>query len=183
MSWAVTYRTGCIRMGVPGLQFLPRLRGMRCPDPTNFGSRQCHVYWGFLESELSPPLLLAALLVQPYGGVTVSCVTQRGGQGALMVNGMIRHALGYHCCLRKAPDCRQAQEGKRQEELLARPPKLQNKSSRAFSPADTHLLSSGERGKFYRVSSFQEALVLLVFGGSPGKIPLESWKLLWQDSC
>lgn len=73
----------------------------------------------------------------------------------------------------RAP-CRQAQGGEHQEEPLPRPPKLRNKSSRAFSPADTHLLSSGEGGEFYRVSSFQEASVLLVFGGNPGKIPLES---------
>lgn len=92
-----------------------------------------------------------------------------------MTSGRVRQDWASHCCLRKEPDCRQAQEGKSQEELLARPPKLRNKSSCAFSPAaDTHLLSSGERGKFYRASSFQEALVLLVFGGNPGKIPLES---------
>lgn len=72
------------------------------------------------------------------------------------------------------PSCRQAQEGQSQEELLARPPKLRSQSSCAFSAADTHLLSSGEWGKFYRVSLFQEALVLLVFGGNPGKILLES---------
>lgn len=117
------------------------------------------------------------------GRVAVSYVTSKGDQGALMTSGRVRQDWGSHCCLRKEPNCTQAQEWKHQQECLARPPQLREKSSHAFSPADTHLLSSGEWGKFYRVSLFQEALVLLVFGGNPGKIPLESWKLLWQDSC
>lgn len=68
MSWVATYRISCFSMGVPGFQFLPWLRGMSCPDPTNPGSRLCHIYWGFLESKLLPLALPATLLLQPVGG-------------------------------------------------------------------------------------------------------------------
>lgn len=137
LSWAATYRISCFRMGVPGLQFLPWFRGMRCPDPTNSGSRLCHIYWGFLESKLLPLALLAALLLPPGEGWLWAVWHWGVARGHWWpVEGSDRTGGPS---LMKEPSCRQAQEGKHQQELLARPPKLRNKSSRAFSPADTHI--------------------------------------------
>lgn len=129
------------------------------------------------------PYLLRVSGIQAVTSGTSAAASQRGGCEPCDMEGWPgcpdgqwngQAGLGVPLLPEEKPNCRQAQEGQSQEELLARPPELRSQSSRAFSPADTHLLSSGEWGKFYRVSSFQEALVLLVFGENPGKILLES---------